>query len=319
MIRPLLVALTLAPAGMAGAFELALPVDCTLGETCHVQNHFDRDSGPGWQDFGCGALSYDGHDGTDFALPTRAAMEAGVNVLAAAGGTVRGVRDGMPDIPRDDPAAPPLDGRECGNGVAIDHGNGWETQYCHLMQGSIAVRAGDRVETGAVLGRIGLSGNTVFPHVHIAVRKDGVALDPFAPDAAATCGAPPETDLWAGDIAYDGFGFLDAGFADAVPDYGAIRNGLPPRLIFPADAPALVVWAYFFGARQGDRLTLSITGPEGEVIRQDITLDRTQAQAFRATGRKARGPWPAGAYRGEAVLLRDGAEVGRTVTSIAVE
>ena len=122
MIRPLLAILTLAPAGMAGAFELVLPVDCTLGETCHIQNYFDRDAGAGWQDVGCGALSYDGHDGTDFALPTVAAMRAGVDVLAPAAGIVRGVRDGMPDISRDDPAAPPLEGRDCVNGVAIDHG-----------------------------------------------------------------------------------------------------------------------------------------------------------------------------------------------------
>lgn len=319
MIRPILTVLTLAPAGMAGAFELALPLDCRLGETCHIQNYVDRDADAGWQDFGCGALSYDGHDGTDFALPTRAAMEAGVNVLAPAAGTVRGVRDGMPDVSRDDPAAPPLEGRDCGNGVAMDHGDGWETQLCHMMQGSIAVKAGDRVEAGTVLGRVGLSGNTVFPHVHIAVRKDGKKLDPFDPAGTATCGAPPAQDLWAGDIAYDGFGFLDAGFADAVPDYAAIRNGIPPRLVFPADAPALVVWAYFFGARQGDALTLSIDGPEGQVIRQEITLERTQAQAFRATGRKARGPWPVGIYKGEAVLVRDGAEVERTSLSITVE
>ena len=319
MIRPLLVVLTLAPAASAGAFELALPVDCTLGDTCHIQNYVDRDAGTGWQDFGCGALSYDGHDGTDFALPTLAAMRAGVDVLAPAAGTVRGVRDGLPDISRDDPAAPPLEGRDCGNGVAIDHGDGWETQLCHLMQGSVTVKAGDRVEAGTVLGRVGLSGNTVFPHVHIAVRKDGVEVDPFAPDATAVCGAPPAADLWAGDIAYDGFGFLDAGFSDAVPDYAAIRAGLPPRATFPADAPALVVWAYFFGARAGDVLTLSITGPEGEVIRQEITLERTQAQAFRATGRKARGVWPAGEYRGEAVLVRDGVELERTGLSIAVE
>lgn len=319
MIRPLLVVLTLAPAASAGAFEMALPVDCTLGDICHIQNYFDRDTGAGWQDVGCGALSYDGHDGTDFALPTLAAMRAGVDVLAPAAGTVRGVRDGMPDIPRDDPAAPPLDGRDCGNGVAIDHGGGWETQLCHLMQGSVTVKAGDRVEAGTVLGRVGLSGNTVFPHVHIAVRKDGKELDPFNPDEAATCGTPPGQDLWADDIAYDGFGFLGAGFADAVPDYAAIRTGLPPRETFPADAPALVFWGYFFGARAGDVLTLAITGPEGEVIRQDVTLDRTQAQAFRATGRKARGAWPAGEYRGEAVLIRDGLEVGRTGLSIAVE
>lgn len=320
MIRRTLLCLTLAPATPAGAFELAWPVACALGVTCHVQNYVDRDPGPAWQDVGCGALSYDGHDGTDIALPTRAAMEAGVDVLAAANGTVKGIRDGMPDISRDDPSAPPVDGKECGNGVLIDHGDGWQTQYCHMKQGSIAVLAGDRVTTGDVLGQVGLSGQTVFPHLHLAVRKDGQALDPFAPDESATCGEADETsDLWSVVVAYDSFGFLDAGFSDAVPDYAAIRAGVPPRMAFPADAPALVVWAFFFGAREGDVLALSITGPEGDVIREAITLDRTQAQAFRAIGRKARGDWPVGPYHGKATLTRNGAVIEERSTSMSVE
>ena len=68
MIRTLTIALTLAPAGMAGAFELGFPVDCVLGESCFIQNYFDHDTGPGLQDFTCGPLTYDGHDGTDSTL-----------------------------------------------------------------------------------------------------------------------------------------------------------------------------------------------------------------------------------------------------------
>ena len=40
-------ALTLALAPPAGAFELAWPVDCRLGDTCHIQHYVDRDPGPG--------------------------------------------------------------------------------------------------------------------------------------------------------------------------------------------------------------------------------------------------------------------------------
>ena len=219
-------ALTLALALPAGAFEFSRPIACTLGEDCHIQNHFDRDPGPGAADVACGHLTYDGHDGTDFALPDLAAMQAGVAVLAAAPGTVRGVRDGMPDIRVTDPAAPPLEGRDCGNGVAIDHGDGWETQYCHLRQGSLTVAPGDRVAAGQQIGLVGLSGNTEFPHVHLAIRKDGVALDPFAPEPDATCATAPADTLWADPIAYDPFGFTGAGFATAIPPFDTI-NGLP--------------------------------------------------------------------------------------------
>lgn len=311
--------LTLALAFPAGAFELAQPIACTLGTDCHIQNYFDRDPGPGTADIGCGHLTYDGHDGTDFALPSLAAMERGVDVLAAAPGTVRGIRDGMPDISISDPAAPPLQGRDCGNGVAIDHGDGWETQYCHLKQGSIAVQPGDRVETGQRLGLVGLSGKTEFPHVHLAVRQNGTELDPFAPEASTACGTLPPATLWSAPLAHDPFGFTGAGFFTAVPEWDAIKAGLPSPATLPADAPALVIWAAYFGPREGDALTLAINGPQGEVIRQTIMIDRTQAQAFRAIGKRLpSGGWPAGDYKGEVVMQRGGAELGREALTLTI-
>lgn len=311
--------LTLALASPAGAFDFAQPVACTLGTDCHVQNYFDRDPGPAAADVGCGNLTYDGHDGTDFALPTLAAMQAGVDVVAAAPGTVRGIRDGMPDIAISDPAAPPLEGRDCGNGVAIDHGDGWETQYCHMKQGSIAVKPGDRVKTGQRLGQIGLSGNTEFPHLHLTIRQDGTALDPFAPEPTTACGTVPPDTLWSAPLGYDPFGFTAAGFATAIPEWDAIKSGLPSPATLPADAPALVLWVAYFGPRQADTLTLTITGPGGEVINQSLPIDRTQAVAFRAIGKK-RPPsdWPAGDYTGTATLTRNGTELGRQTVTLTL-
>lgn len=321
MIRALTLLVTLAPATTAGAFELGWPVDCALGETCFIQNYFDHDSGPAMQDFTCGPLTYDGHDGTDIRLPTLAWMEAGVNIHPVAPGRVKGMRDGMPDIAKDDPAAPALNGRDCGNGVVIDHGGGWETQYCHMKFGSVTVKTGDQVGRKTVLGKIGLSGNTVFSHLHLAVRRNGEEVDPFTPDAPGTCGALPDpaTDLWLDDVSYDGFGFLDAGVTDAAPDFAAVKDGLPPRLEFAPDTPALVLWAFFFGGRQGDVLTLRLDGPDGPVVDQQVTLERTQAQALQFSGRKARGLWPLGDYTGTLILTRDGAELERRTVSVTVK
>jgi hypothetical protein len=312
--------LTLALASPAGAFDFAQPVACTLGTDCHVQNYVDRDPGPGTADVGCGNLTYNGHDGTDFALSSLAAMQAGVDVLAAAPGTVRGIRDGMPDISISDPAAPPLEGRDCGNGVAIDHGNGWETQYCHMKRGSIRVRTGDRVETGQPLGQIGLSGNTEFPHLHLTIRQNGVERDPFAPEPTTACGSVPPDTLWSAPLAYDPFGFTGAGFFTAVPEWDAIKAGLSSPAALPTDAPALVLWASYFGPRAGDELTLAITGPEGEVIRQTVAVDRTQAVAFRAVGKRTpQGGWPAGSYAGEVVMTRSGVELGRQSVALVIQ
>jgi len=84
LIRATLALLLLAAPAAAGSFLLNPPVDCTLGETCFIQNFVDRDPGPGAADFTCGPMTYDGHKGTDFALPSLAAMRQGVDVLAAA-------------------------------------------------------------------------------------------------------------------------------------------------------------------------------------------------------------------------------------------
>ena len=83
--------------GVARNLILNPPLACDLATTCFIQNYMDRDPGPGAADFTCHLLSYDGHSGTDFALPGMAMMAAGVDVIAAAPGTVTGVRDGMAD------------------------------------------------------------------------------------------------------------------------------------------------------------------------------------------------------------------------------
>ena len=54
-----------------------------------------------------------------------------------------------------------------GNVVVIEHAPGIYGWYSHLMQGSVAVEPGDEIAAGAVLGRVGNSGNTDLPHLHI--------------------------------------------------------------------------------------------------------------------------------------------------------
>ncbi len=41
----------------------------------------------------------------------------------------------------------------------------------HLAPGSIVVATGDAIDTGAVVGRVGNSGNTAAPHLHIHVQS----------------------------------------------------------------------------------------------------------------------------------------------------
>lgn len=320
VIRATVLVLLCAPALAAAQPTLAQPtliqpIDCTLGETCYIQQYMDRDPTTGATDFTCGPLSYDTHGGTDFAVPTLADQAAGVPVLAAAGGTVRGVRDEMPDILQGSPDAPDLDGRDCGNGLVIDHGSGWETQYCHMALRSLRVAPGDSVVAGQPLGLVGLSGRTEFPHLHLSVRHNGEEVDPFDPDGTLTCGALPDETLWADPPPYTPGGIIGAGLATEVPDYDAIRAGLPPTTL-TRDAP-LVLWLYMFGGRQGDVVRLTITGPDGaQIFADDVVLDRTQAILFRAGGRRAPPEgWPPGDYVATGVLLRDGTPLSEMVVT----
>jgi hypothetical protein len=53
-----------------------------------------------------------------------------------------------------------------GNYVVIDHGNGEFSIYCHLQEGSIRVKPGDRVNKAMVIARVGNTGNSGAPHLH---------------------------------------------------------------------------------------------------------------------------------------------------------
>ena len=315
-------ALATAPAAPALAEEpLRFPVDCQLGTTCFIQNYVDRAPGRGVQDFTCGSLSYNGHNGTDIRLATDAEMHAGVDVLSASSGTVLGVRDGMPDIRPGAAGAPDIKGRECGNGVLIGRADGWRLQYCHLREGSVTVSKGQEVRPGDVLGQIGLSGRTQFPHLHFTVRDQaGRVFDPFdARQQDEACSLPDRRTLWrdldAGD--YQPGAPLSAGFSEAVPPYRAVKTGEAAIPTLAPEAPALVFWAHFFGLQAGDRIELDVTGPDGQQIATKThRMGRDRATQMLAVGRKRRGDWPAGTYHGEARLVRDGEVYMRIARSI---
>lgn len=282
--------------------RLGQPVDCRLGETCWALNYPDVDPGPGAQDFQCRPRSYQGHDGTDFAIRD---MAAAVKVVAAAAGEVVGARDGETDGVF--VAGQKVDGKECGNGIMLRHDNGWTTQYCHLRQGSVTVRPGQKVERGAVLGLVGLSGKTEFPHVHLTLRQGKQPVDPFtSAPVGAGCGVAAKP-LWADAIPYQPVALYAAGFADALPDKAALMADAGGKASLPTTGP-LVLWGAMLGMAPGDKLHLRITGPDGaEIVSRDTVLDRNQAWRVEAAGRKAQpGGWPAGLYRGEIRLERAG-------------
>jgi murein DD-endopeptidase MepM/ murein hydrolase activator NlpD len=227
-----------------------LPVACEIGRTCFIQHYVDRDPGPDSQDYQCGTLTYEGHNGTDIRVPTMAGQKAGVDVVAAAGGRVLRMRDGVEDTSIAGRDRASVRNTECGNGAVVDHGQGWETQYCHMAKGSMAVKPGDTVKAGDKIGRIGLSGLTEFPHLHFTVRRDGKVVDPFAagaPDKA--CGGGKS--LWDQSIqqalAYQPGSVLNKGFATGPVTMEAIESGAAERETPTTKSPALVAYVRAIG------------------------------------------------------------------------
>src|SRR4051812_30729714 len=208
-----LVVIALAPGCILAAPELALPIACDIGSSCIVQNYVDRDAGPAARDYRCGFLTYDGHKGTDIRVSDRARYKDGVAVLAAAPGRVRAVRDGMADGER-------IAGREAGNSVVIQHGDGWETQYAHLRRGSVAVRAGDRVEAGGPPRGGGPPGRDRVAPLPLQVRPYGRTGGPLPARTRADCGAAARS-LWdertRALLNYSASGVLSAGLAGGPP------------------------------------------------------------------------------------------------------
>lgn len=290
--------------------SFGLPIHCSLGTDCWVQNYVDHDSGPGATDFTCGHLTYDGHNGTDIRLADYAAMRRGVPVLAAAAGTVLRIREGMDDINVDKIGRAALEGKDAGNAVVISHGGGWQTLYIHLRKGSVMVKPGDHVVAGQQIGLVGLSGFTAFPHLHFGVLYRGQTIDPYTgPEDDPACGKAPH-QMWstgiAHEVAYEASGVISAGLTDrAVTAEDVLSGG--DRLPAPTHNGAVIgFFVSAFGVRAGDIQDLRLVGPDGIVLARATPKAKDDlAVAFHLIGKKMpEGGWPAGLYRGEYELIR---------------
>jgi hypothetical protein len=150
--------------------------------------------GQDWITNGGHGGSHGGGAGSDFALDLRgldenlaeqksdadentSAVGWGREILAPAAGTVTYARNDVPDNPHPgtDPGLyaalhdPIL--ANAGNCVIIDHGNSEYSVLMHMQEGSVAVKVGDRVASGQVIGRLGNSGNAFGPHLHYQLQS----------------------------------------------------------------------------------------------------------------------------------------------------
>lgn len=170
----------------------------------HPSEEFALDIGQ----LGAGARTYRGRG-----LNLRDYYAYGASVLAAADGRVVRTHDGQAEDPGaiqrpgetpdaylarhaaelDKGVASADPNWAMGNYVMVDHGGGEYSIYAHLQPGSVGVKVGDQVRAGAVLGKLGSSGNSTEPHLHFQVCD--------RPDPLLCAGVPVAFDdltiLWA--------------------------------------------------------------------------------------------------------------------------
>ncbi|WP_340077106.1 peptidoglycan DD-metalloendopeptidase family protein [Leptobacterium sp. I13] len=101
------------------------------------------------------------HKGTDYAAPR------GTPIMATANGTV--TKSGYT--------------KGNGNYVKIRHNSTYETQYLHMTKR--AVKVGEFVEQGDVIGYVGSTGLATGPHVCYRFWKNGYQVDPYKQDLPA--------------------------------------------------------------------------------------------------------------------------------------
>lgn len=95
------------------------------------------------------------HHGVDYLVPE------GTAVFATADGTIKSLSE---------------KNSSHGKAITIDHGNGYETSYSHLLD--IRVRKGQKVKRGDIIALSGNSGLSFVPHLHYEVRYRDTRVDP---------------------------------------------------------------------------------------------------------------------------------------------
>lgn len=292
--------------------ELVFPLDCTDGADCVAIYYPDRLKGPGTRDFMCGNNALDGLPYAQISIRSLYDMDRGIAVRAAADGTVSGARDGIHDEGPNWRTAQGEPPPYCGNGIEIDHGNGWTGRYCHLREGSLFVEAGDTVKAGETIAFAGWSGKAELPGLGFWLRNSATVIDPFdGEDVDRPCdgegqplwkNAPKHVDR------YDELIIVDAGFTTSpqplVPD---IIRGYHRLKILPLTSPSLVFWAMVASAIEGEVRTMQIVGPDNRLVaeQEHVERDNNPLVLLHTGSARPKTGWQAGIYTATLTIARE--------------
>lgn len=93
----------------------------------------------------------------------------GLDIAGETGAPIKAIQDGVVTFAGGDSVF--------GNAVIIDHGGGVSSLYGHNSK--LLVGEGDSVKRGQVIARLGSTGRSSAPHLHLEIREGKSAVDPL--------------------------------------------------------------------------------------------------------------------------------------------
>jgi murein DD-endopeptidase MepM/ murein hydrolase activator NlpD len=226
------------------------PLERALHSGNFIVNYVDDDlAGGSIRDYEGGAISYDGHGGTDIAIEDFRMMDHGMRVLSGAVGTVVEThyssfdRNFQPPFPDD------------GNYVIVENSGGSRTLYWHMRKNSLTVEPGENVAPGQILGMVGSSGYAYGPHLHFELGEYDAYGNWYARDPWHGANQPLPS-LWISQLPYVGAPpahIIDMGVTTQQAAGGDVFN-VPLEMFFNrmtkpailgANEPFVPVWVQF--------------------------------------------------------------------------
>lgn len=240
---------TMFPVQLPLPMKLAQPLGGTAFRDYGYVNYADKDpTSSANVDYRGGPYTYDGHDAIDMTFPSFKSVDDGVPVLAAAAGTVIYSADGN------------FDRNTYANGdanfVIIDYGNGWQSDYFHLRNGSVGVQVGQKVVQGQVIGLMGSSGYSSGPHLHFSLYN-GDAIETYQNPYA----------YWQNPLPYQGDvdEVLDSGITNYDPTSFLNSQERPPDTVTIKQQPTTIFPRFATFNTPNEPINITVKKPNGTV------------------------------------------------------
>jgi hypothetical protein len=306
------------------------PIACNIGQDCWISGymgHKAKEDATESLDYKCGFQTSGDQISTDFTLRDLTQQRQNIAILAPADGKIIRLRNLYDDAFSDDEKMESLkqQNKGCGNGLVIDHGEGWQSVFCHIQKDSFAVKEGDTVTTGQNLANVGYSGATQQPMLHFSVFHNQKPVDPFIGPHTPPCMStlkthtPPES-LWVKglDLPYEPISIIAAGFRNNVPSKEDLQEDSRNIETLRPTSSALVFYGIVLNPHQGDRIDLTIKDPNGHIIAQREFIETKQRQRQNYyVGINNKATLPEGSYTGTIKLVRTPAKGPEITKSIS--